>query len=230
MKRFVASVVCLLTVAMASTAQAHFPWLTVNKDGKAALFFGENIADQTYKLPPTVAKAKIYAMADGKISEMNTETVDSEEFVGIVSDGKVSDKHQMLMSQMTYGIYHGNRLNYYTLHMNGDLPKKAVTIDHAKEKGLYAELVQSGDGVAVTVYWDGKPVEGTEVHLYCDEGHEEGVTETDANGTAKFGKKEVEDGLNGIMFGITRDDEAGSLDGEQYKSAMHYATITFFQK
>lgn len=230
MKHFVLPLVCLAIALVASTSHAHFPWLTVNKDGKVALFFGENIADQTYKLPRAVAKAKIYTMTNGKMAELSTQAVDSDTFVGVVSDTKISDEHQMVLSKMTYGIYHGNRLNYYTMHMHGELPKKPVTIDHAKAEGLYAELVRAEEGVVVTVYWDGKPVEGTELHLYCEEGHEEGTAETDAKGTVTFSNKAVEEGLNGIMFGVTRDDEAGTLDGEDYKSAMHYATITFVQQ
>lgn len=230
MKRNVLSAVCLLTTLATSTSYAHFPWLTVNQEGKAALFFGENIADQTYKLPPSVSSAKLYAMSSGKMTELKTSKIESDSFVGIVSEAKMNDGDQMLLSRMTYGIYHGNRLNYYAMHMLGTLPKTPVAIAHAKEEGLSAELVQANEGVALTVYWDGKPIEGTQVHLYCDEGHEEGVAETGANGTVIFSNKEVEEGLNGLMFGITRDQEAGTLDGEDYQSAMHYATITFVQK
>ncbi|HBE68045.1 MAG TPA: hypothetical protein DDW52_07830 [Planctomycetaceae bacterium] len=230
MKIFTLAVFALTCLA-SSTAQAHFPWLTINSDGKAALFFGESVADQTYKLPESVAKAPIHAMSTkGKIAEVATSAVDSKDFVGLVSKDKLGKDNKMLLSKMTYGIYHGNRLNYYCMHVTGELPKQAITIDHAKEKGLYAEVTRVKEGVSVAVFWDGKPVEDTEVHLYCSEGHEEGAETTDKEGRVTFSEKEVEEGLNGIMFGITQDEEAGTLDGEDYKSAMHYATITFIAK
>lgn len=230
MTRIFLPIVCLMTSLISSTAEAHFPWLTVNQDGKAALFFGESVADQTYKLPPSIAAAKIYALSGGKLSPLPTKSVDSDKFVGIVAETPMNDQHTLIVSKMTYGIYHGSRLNYYAMHMPGELPTTPVTIEHAKAEGLYAELVKVEEGISVTITWDGKPLVGTEVKLYCEDGHEEGASETNAQGTATFSKKEIEKGLNGITFGVTREDEAGTLDGQDYKSAMHYATITFIQQ
>ena len=72
-------------------AEAHFPWLIVNEDGKAALFFGESIAERSYKLPPTIAKAKINAWAKAKSTKVKTTTLESDEFIGLVSEEKVGE-------------------------------------------------------------------------------------------------------------------------------------------
>ena len=48
-------VVASTWITAAASSHAHFPWVTVDDQGKAALFFGETPADRTYKLPPTIA-------------------------------------------------------------------------------------------------------------------------------------------------------------------------------
>ena len=204
-------------------AEAHFPWLIVNEDGKAALFFGESIAERSYKLPPTIAKAKINAWAKAKRSNVKTTTVESDEFIGLVSVEKVGDVRS-LSTNVTYGIYNGNRLNYFARHLTG--LRKKVGKPQAKAK-LSAQVVDTDEGVDVYVYELGKPMEGIEVHLYCSEGHEEGTGKTDASGKISFTDKEVEDGLNGIMFGHTVKGDAGELNGEKFESTMYYFTLTF---
>lgn len=58
--------------SLTTAAQAHFPWLIRTPEGLAALFFGEGLADRTYKLPPAIAKAdnegKV-ALTDAQIEE-----------------------------------------------------------------------------------------------------------------------------------------------------------------
>ncbi|MFN7875287.1 MAG: hypothetical protein ACK5PB_08220 [Pirellula sp.] len=42
-------------------SQARFPYLIKEKVGKAVLYFGENLADKTYKIPDSIASARLFA-------------------------------------------------------------------------------------------------------------------------------------------------------------------------
>ncbi len=46
---------------MTSVSQARFPYLIKEKVGKAVLYFGENLADKTYKIPDSIASARLFA-------------------------------------------------------------------------------------------------------------------------------------------------------------------------
>ncbi len=65
---------------LTSVSQAHFPWLVKDKEGKAVLYFGENLADKTYKIPDSIASAKIFATnAKGESREVATQRVETTE-------------------------------------------------------------------------------------------------------------------------------------------------------
>lgn len=51
---------------------------------------------------------------------------------------------------------------------------------------MTARLVDPDGGVDVYVPWQGKPLSGARVSLYCDEGHKEGEAETDEQGKVSF--------------------------------------------
>ena len=229
MKRFSICCVAILGLMfLARPAAAHFPWVTISDVGKVIYFFGENPADRTYKLPESIAKAKVGVVnARGKVKNVELKSVESDALVGLTSADSVRPR-VTLASQITYGIFRGSRLDYYTMHQGGKLPK---TLDANESKtsplDLHARLVDTDSGVDVYVIWKGKPLANVEVHLYCDEGHEEGNAKTDEGGRVSFSDKQVEDGLNGIMVGHTAKGEAGEFHGQTYESASHYLTVTF---
>jgi hypothetical protein len=229
MNRFCSSALSLLLVAsLACPALAHFPWLAINKDGKAIYFFGEHIADRTYHLPESIAKAEINVVGEkGRREKVTLTRVESDEFVGLVSEQAIT-ADATLVSSVTYGVYQGSRLNYYAQHTGGKMP---TSLDaHGDQKpplDLSAKLVNTDSGVEVYVVWKGQPLASAQVTLFCDEGHEEGQAKTDAAGKVSFTDRQVEEGLNGIMVGHTVKDEAGEIDGKAYQSAAHYLTVTF---
>lgn len=220
------TLVASATLALTS-AHAHFPWLVRGQDGKASLYFGEDLTDTTYHLPEAVAAAELQRFAaDGTWVDVPTEQVAGEDFVGLRSTEKVPADAQ-LVTQVVYGNYHGTLLKYYTLHQGGPLPsghqaggRWSSTLD------LNAQVVKAAEGVDVLVTWRGKPLADAEVHLYCDEGHEEGLETTDASGKVSFSAAEVEPGTNAIMVGHTIE-QAGTWKDEAYESASHYLTLTF---
>ena len=108
-------------------AQAHFPWLFRSDNGKATLYFGENIAERNYKLPPSIAKAELKIVnAKGDLDSIQVTAVENDLLVGLQSVETVP-ADACLVSQVTFGIYHGSRLNYYTLHQGGKLPTTTET-------------------------------------------------------------------------------------------------------
>lgn len=220
-------VLTILSLAIfATTAQAHFPWLTVDGSGNVSYFFGENPADCTYKLPPAIAKAEIKMRTGGDLSEVDTKMIEADDFIGLKSKTTVPAGAD-LMSQTTFGVYHGARLDYYTQSLGGKMPAKFADSKPFANLDLQAHAVDAEGGVDVYVLWKGKPLADAEVQLFCEEGHEEGNGKTDAEGKVSFDDKEVEGGINGIMVGHTIPDEEGELDEQAYTSAMHYLTATF---
>lgn len=221
------TLLAIVCSTLGQAALAHFPWLIVNEDHRAALFFGEDMTDRTYHLPDSLTDAQLRMKSADGSTNLQLSAVETDKFVGLVSKSKVRGNAQ-IATNLTYGIYHGSRLNYFASHFLGKLPT-----DRSKQAGdpssesLAAELVQTKLGVDVFVTFQGKPLAETEIHLYCSEGHEEAAATTNKAGKASFSGKDVEAGLNGLMFGHTAGDQSGKLDGESYQSTMYYATVTF---
>lgn len=210
----------------APAVQAHFPWLALDKDGKAVLFFGETPAERNYKLPETIAAAKVFTVAaDQSQKPVELDKVETDDFIGLASKAAV-DKDVNLASEVTYGIYHGTRLTYHVEHHGKALPT-ALSAENKPAKGMSAVLVDTDKGVDVYVYYEGKPLTGADVKLFCEEGHEEASAATSKDGKVSFTDKEVEEGLNAILVGTTLNDKSGELDGKAYKSESHYLTVTF---
>ena len=218
------AIVALVT----QSANAHFPWLAIDKAGKLVYFFGETPEDRTYKLPGPIAKAEIYSFDEkGKRTQVKTGAVETDKFVGLESKAKLTTSSKV-ESKVTFGIYNGSRLDYYTYHQPGKLPKSLDAYKATKSKlDMTVRLIDTDAGVDAYVLWKGKPLPKAKVHLFCDEGHEEGVADTDKTGKVSFTDKQVEDGLNGIMVGHTLKSEKGKVNGEEYESAAHYLTVTF---
>ena len=224
------SITFLATIALlaSSPAHGHFPWVTIDEKGNVAYFFGETPADRTYKLPPSIKKAEVLALAtESAAAPVELKPIETKTFVGMSSTQTI-DKHTSLASKVTYGIYHGSRLDYYTQHIGGKLPtdrNSAKPLPKGFE--MQSQIVDTDSGVDVFVTWKGEPLVGAQVRLFCDSGHEEASSKTDEAGKVSFTDREVEDGLNGIMVGSTAENESGQIDGASYKSVSRYLTATF---
>ncbi|MEO1525757.1 MAG: hypothetical protein AAFX06_09985 [Planctomycetota bacterium] len=217
----------VIAAIFATSVHAHFPWLTVDKEGQVSFFFGEDMTDCTYKLPEGIAKAEIMMTTGGETSKVETKTIETDDFLGMKSKGSVpADAH--VMTSTTFGVYHGAKLQYYTQYLGGKMPTSFADCKPFKKLDLQAHAVDVEGGVDIYVLWKGKPLADAEVKLFCDRGHEEGNATTDAEGKVSFNDKEVEDGINGITVGYTIPGETGTFGDQEYKSAMHYLTATFY--
>lgn len=224
------TITCAFVLTLVSQpALAHFPWLAVDAEGKAAFFFGETPAERSYKLPAPIAKAKVMTVnKEGKVQEITLNRVENDDFIGMVSQNTVSGA-KALLAKVTYGMYAGSRLDYYAMHQAGPLPtdRKAYEGKKNAKLDLQTQLVDTDKGVDVYVLWKGKPLAKADVTLFCDDGHEEGAATTDESGKVSFNDREVEDGLNGIRVGHKLEKDSGKWNGEEYTSSSHYLTVTF---
>ncbi len=221
--RLVAVLVCSLVAAPAS---AHFPWLAIDDEGHALLFFGEHIADRTYHMPERIKAAKVFHVdKDGKRGAIELAGVETDEFIGNRSAAKIADAGS-LHCVAVYGIYANTKLTYYTQHVIGK-DGSAWPTKPAADVALQGIAKKEKEGVSLQVFWQGKPLADAKVQLFCDDGHEEGTATTNPDGVVTFTAKEVEDGLNGLLVGYVVKDSPGELDGKKYAGESHYLTITF---
>ena len=228
MPRFPFRAATLLAALSVSTfCHAHFPWLAVDQEGKAILVFGETPAARTYKLPPTIKQAKQMDVSDPKPLNIKADVVETEELIGFVSTDKPRPDRSVAC-QVTYGIYHGSRLDYFAQHVGQLSESSDVEASLPEQFELQVRLVDTASGVDAYVTSAGKPLADAEVKLFCEEGHEEADAKTDSQGKVSFTDKEVESGLNGIMVGTTSESESGTLDGQEYKAVSRYLTATFY--
>ncbi|MEC9115596.1 MAG: hypothetical protein VX607_01915 [Planctomycetota bacterium] len=211
-----------------SITEAHFPWLCV-EEGKAVYFFGESPAERNYKLPPTIAKAEVYALGKAdQVYKVPLKTVESDDFIGLTS-ATPNNPISALVSKVTYGIYDGMALNYYTQSQVGSLPTdRNAYAPISKHLNLYAQVIDTEAGVDVFVVWMGKPLSGAEVRLLCEDGHEEGSGTTDKDGKVSFSDQEVEDGLNGLVVGHNVE-ETGKIGNQEFQKSANYLTMTFVE-
>ncbi|MEM8680832.1 MAG: hypothetical protein AAGF97_15900 [Planctomycetota bacterium] len=215
----------IVLVTVAQEVNAHFPWLDKSDDGKAIYFFGESPADRTYHLPEPLAKAVVtFSEADGAQAELEMQPLETDAFIGLVASEPLSEKG-ILSSHTTYGLFQDARLDYYAKHIDRELRTAKSDADDGPFP-LSTQVIDTDSGIDVFVTWNGEPLEGVEVKLFCDEGHEEGVADTDSEGKVSFTDGQVEDGTNGLLIGYTMD-ESGEFEGEAYNKRMHYLTVTF---
>lgn len=215
------SIVAALVMTPA-IASAHFPWLAVDKDSHAIMFFSEGVHERDYHLPESIAKAELILQASDSAEKLAVASVEEDQFIGLRSKEAVKP-NGLISTSVVYGDYHGMKLIYYAQHNLGDV--KSWTKKVQRNQKLQAILQPAKDGgVSVQILWDGKPVADTDVTLFCEEGHEEGKEKTNTEGFVTFSDGQVEEGLNAIMVGHT----IKSGEGEDAKpSEAHYMTATF---
>lgn len=196
---------------------AHFPWLDIDNEGHALLFFGESPAERTYHTPDCVANAKLMQIGKaGKQTPLEHVAVENDSYIGRRSTKPVG-KSQALATSCDYGIYHGTLLSYDVQHVK---LKNATAA--ANDKGLAATLSRSKGGIDVKVTWNGEPLPAATVTLVDSAGQQANDT-TNNDGRASF--RSFSKGLTGFIVGH-KVAEAGEVSGEKYESQSHYLTIT----
>lgn len=217
------SALCLL----AGQAQAHFPWLAVDGEGRALVFFGENPDERNYHLPEALAAAKLFSrVGDAEAKEVALETLEEEDFVGRRSNEPIADDAVLELTAQ-YGIYHGMLLTYYAKEIPGTTVAAWEKAGPSKGLKLDAAPKASDEGLAIAVTWEGQPLEGAGVAL-TDSAGDTQEAETDAKGIATF--KEPAAGPVSAITSYMKKGEKGEHEGKAYTSVGNYGTLHFNHK
>lgn len=201
---------------------AHFPWLMIEEDGQAVMFFSESPAERDYRLPEAVTKAEVMAF-DGKSSPTKVEwkTIEKDGFTGRKSIEKLPGG-STLSSSFVYGNYHGSLLKYYAQHL-APVGTESPELPEKYRSALSASVAPSKTGIEVTVTWKGEPLKGAGVTI-IDAETESFEDKTDANGKVSFSTGAA--GLTAFIIGHTIKPSEGEWDGKPYTSESHYCTVT----
>lgn len=214
---------CLL----AGQAQAHFPWLAVDDDGRALVFFGESPDERNYHLPEALAAAKLFSrVGDAEAKEVATETLEEEDFVGRRSNEPVAEDAVLELTAQ-YGIYHGMLLTYFAKEIPGTTVAAWEKAGPSKGLKLDVSPKASDEGLAIAVTWEGQPLEGAGVAL-TDSAGDTQEAETDAKGIATF--KEPAAGPVSAITSYMKKGEKGEHEGKAYTSVGNYGTLRFNHK
>ncbi|MEM7308746.1 MAG: DUF3386 family protein [Planctomycetota bacterium] len=217
-----------LTLAIAALAcmpiQAHTPWLVVNAQRNAELFFGEGLDERTRGLPDSIAGAPVYVLhASGEVVPLAMHPVANDGLVGLLADSIV-DRRATLFASATYGLHQGSLLDYTAMHQ-GSEPAPSEDLGSAGLE-LYARVVPRSTRIDVEVQWSGQPLADASVSLFSSDGVRAGSGHTDSDGIISFSSGEVAQGLNGLLIGHTVSGE-GTYEGEDYGAKSHYLSLTF---
>ncbi|WP_233148487.1 hypothetical protein [Rhodopirellula sp. MGV] len=220
------SLVAIAVALMAGrTANAHMAWLGSTPSGEVIFWFGESTEDRTYHLPERLAKIAIHQT--GESDAIGMVEVETDQLHGLQSDGAVSNKGEFYATG-TYGLYHGMKLTYHVEH----LPQQdaAKWPSEIRSDAVLQSVIRKADSdhVVVTVLQNGKPLEDAKVKLYGAHGEVKASAATAADGNVTFQAKDMTQGLNAILVGVTKEDVKGELDGEAYTSTADYLTSTFY--
>ncbi|WP_164101278.1 hypothetical protein [Candidatus Laterigemmans baculatus] len=222
----VLGVLLLLGSATPKSTHAHFPWLALDAEGRAILFFGENPADREYAMPESIAAAQVqHQTGEARKPLTDFAAVETDGLIGRRSAHKFATKGQ-LQSTVDYGLYHGMKLTYSAQAiLDRELSKAA-----SKPTGnldLEAVVGQQDGGITAQIFWRGKPLSEAEVQLLDGEGQEKATATTDADGRVSFPANKLEAGLHGLLVGQVDKTTTGEFNGTPYTGEAHYLTVTF---
>jgi hypothetical protein len=224
MKRIIATTLLSL-LTFASTVQAHYPWIAIDSSGNAQIFFGETPADRTYKVPAAMKNVEVMGMdAEGQAKPIAVKEVNSDSFVGFTSDASVKE-FKTLESAVSYGAYHGTKLDY-TMQHSGKATKEAAAETKAAPK-LTAHVQQVDNGYEAKIVFDGQPVASASVQLFTEDGTMRSQGTTDNSGKMLFSAEEVKSGQNWLLVGHKVEGVSGEINGKKYESESHYLTACF---
>lgn len=220
-----ALVACFLVVACGVSAQAHFVWVALSSsEGTASLFFGEGPEPSDVELLDRVAQANVFARdADGKYVPLKLEKKVSGSN-GSWSVTKGSNAWQGLEAVCDYGVVTKREspfwLKYYAKYIDRVALNNQVLCQSEK---LPLDMVpsQQGDGIALQVTMDGKPVAGAEVTIVDDANEQQKLT-TDATGRVVLRNPKS------AVYSVRAkwvEEKSGENEGKKYESIRHYSTM-----
>jgi uncharacterized GH25 family protein len=216
----------LAVALLASSAAAHFVWITVESDSggqpQAQVHFGELAEPDSAALLDNVAKVQVWAGAAAekgeplKLSKHITDEVGS--WVAAVPAGT-----RAVSGSVNYGVLDRRGqvflLMYHARYLDAAANLKAIGRDERLPLDVVPEI--SGGQCVLQVLFEGKPVAGSEVVLLDPEGNEQ-TKKTDESG------KVTVDGTKPGLHSIRAKwvvEKAGEHEGKKYAQVNHYSTL-----
>ena len=217
---------CLLIILLAvcllpASAYGHFIWLdTTASDGKVEVYFSESAAPGEAELLKLIAAAKVWKVSqDGKAESLNLSLTDES------LSANIKDNNGLFVLAHDYGVFSRGDKAMHLKYFAKAGPALGESAWNAKTgKQLDFDILPSfdGDKVKLTVYWQGKPLEGAEVTI---DGQSLKTVEakTDKKGQTTFTPAEA--GFHYIRAKYVID-KPGEHNGKKYDSKRHYVTLT----
>src|SRR5687768_2323676 len=159
---------CVMIWLTVQQCHAHFLWVkTITEDGKpyAFLFFGENVLDEAYHLPESLADTKVWIRIEAsKRAELPVKPWEGEDRIGLGAP-LADDTTYVLEANEQYGVYGTALLTYWARHVHAASTDQFNTAGASKDLKLDIVPRVEGDELVLTVNWDGKPLAGAEVSV-----------------------------------------------------------------
>lgn len=216
----------LLLVAVASVAEAHFPWIDTTDEAHVRVFFGEGLADRDYHLPESVAAAEVWQGGiDAPAKRVLLEPLQEEGFEGLESEDAYEPRG-VFRAAVEYGVYHGSKLSYFAQHFPSEDP---ALWPRSIEPGqpFHATLAVEGDRLRATLILDGRPLADAEVSLTHEDGTTPRRSVSGPDGVAGFDVAALRDGLHGLVVMHVDRAASGEVEGTKFTSTTRILTATF---
>jgi hypothetical protein len=226
LRRVFSPAFCVLVWLTAQQCHAHFLWVkTLTENGKphAFLFFGENVLDEAYHLPESLADSKVWVRAQaGKCVELPVKPWEGKDRIGLGAP-LAGEGVYVLEANEQYGVYGTALLTYWAKHVHAASAAQFNAAGPSKELKLDIVPRVDGDELVLTVNWDGKPHPGAEVTVAVNDA-EAVEKKTDEAGRVTLQPQGT--GLVGVLANRKDDTATGKLGEKSYNQALHYSSLT----
>lgn len=215
----------LFAVSVTSQSYAHFLWLKlvpVNDGFESRLFFSGAADLEGDKLPESVASAEVFQLDEaGKRSQLKMVSPADKKPMRIATLSAAECRS--VATTRKYGNYHGTLLTYYAKSVYVTDVNNLAKVSRDKEQKLDM-VCESHEGEYVfSLLWENAPLPEIKFTITDAEGESNDVM-SGKDGKATFRAKT--NGTHGIVAHYEDNDAKGEFDGEKYKGAHHYATLT----
>ena len=227
MPRTAVLIACGLAVLCTATAShAHFLWIkTVTHDGQphAFLFFGENVADEAYHLPESLADAAVWhRVQQGQREKVAVKPWEGEDRIGLGAP-LTNGAPCVLEAQEQYGVYGTALLVYSAKHVHAKTAEELNAAGASKELKLDIVPRAKDDQLELTILWDGKPLSDAKVSVAVGDAEPQEMT-TDELGHVAV--KPKGSGVVGVLANRMNEGVKGTLGDKSYDHELYYASFT----
>ena len=214
----------LMTALLAATVHGHFLWLKlVPQEGStdSRLFFSESAHQENYHLPEAILNAEIWQTdMTGKRTRLEMQEAEDAEILHRPLEGGGS---RCIATTCAYGNYHGSLLTYYAKSIYPARLSDLAKVGSDKNQKLDIAVGWKDGKVTLALHWNGQPRPNSEFTVTAPSGKQQQLRSRD---TGEVVFTPLETGIHGILTHIEDKDAKGEFDGESYKGAHHYATLS----